>query len=104
MLGVSENEMPSERERSACVATTAWYWAVIETGSVVNVSPEGASLLAPLEFSIENKGAEHIMLRFQVTSKGCRLHTLPTNVALYPETLPGGVSGCSKAIVIVYVL
>jgi hypothetical protein len=104
MLGVSENEMPSEREQSAHVAAAAWYWTVVKTGSVVNISPEGNSLLPPLEFPIENKGAEHIMLHFQVISKGCRLHTLTTNVALYPETLPGGVSGCSKAIVIVYVL
>ncbi len=36
--------------------------------------------------------------------KGCRLHTLITDVALYPESLPGGVSGCPLAVIIVHFL
>ncbi len=104
MLGVSENEMPSERLRSACLAATAGYWTVVQTGSDVTDRPESGRRLVSPNFSIENKGAKHVVLRFQVTSKGCRLHTLITNVALYPETLPGGVSGCPMAKISVYFL
>ena len=41
---------------------------------------------------------------FQVTLEGCRLHTLAADVALYPEPLPVGVSGCTEATVIEYYL
>ena len=55
VLGVPEDEVSSESEWSACLATAAWYWTVVPAGSVVNISPEGGRRLVPLEFSIEDK-------------------------------------------------
>ncbi len=84
-LRVPENEMPSESEWSTSPAITVRYRTVVQTSGSVNISPKCSQQCAALKVSIENEWAKHVVLRFQVTTKGCRLHTMITDVALYPE-------------------